>query len=265
MSLNATFTEALIQAKRRRSVLPSEFYGRLPAHALAQSFTVSGLASLSQIVQVLDGLTTALQAGTSFADWKKQALADVPDLANLPKGRLETIYRNAMLNAYNAGRYAQMRANPNRRFWLYDGVIDGRTSDVCRALDGKIYHADSPVWRAIHPPNHHNCRSTLIGLTEAQARARGYKPGQPDIIPPEGQPEPGWSYNPATGLDDALNAAAAAGNATIARQYAPLVAQRPALLELGRRVQAEQKLPNPPDLEAVLAQMIAAIIAALVA
>lgn len=237
MSLFSGFIEAITQLTRRKVLLPKDYYAKHPAVARSRAFTVSGLAALAQIEQVLDSLTKSVQARETFGQWKTKALADVPALDSLPKGRLSTIYRNAIQNAYNAGRYEQMRANKRNKYWLYDGVIDGRTSDICRALDGKIYPADSPVWRTIHPPNHHNCRSTVIGLTEAQAKARGYRPGTPDVIPQDGTPEPGWDTNPAIGLDDALRAAAAAGNAAIGRQYVPAPLNvRDALVGFGRYI-----------------------------
>jgi SPP1 gp7 family putative phage head morphogenesis protein len=260
MSLFATFTEALIQAKRRKLELPRDYYAKIPANARARSFTVSGLAGIAQIGQVLDDLTGAIQDGQTFEQWKKKALLGTPELYRLPKGRLSTIYRNAMLNAYNAGRYEQMRATPNRKFWLYDGIIDSRTTEICRALDGKIYPADSPVWRRIHPPNHHNCRSTLIGLTEAQAKARGYRPGTPDAVPPEGEPEGGWASNPAIGLNEAINAAATAGNTALGRQYAPLVLKRQAMVDFGREIARAQAAGAEPDILEMLAAMLAALL-----
>lgn len=265
MSLFATFIEALVQVKRRKIALPQDYYARHMANARARSFTVSGLAGLGQIAQVLGSLTDAIQAGKTFEEWKVTALANVPELANLPNGRLSTIYRNAMQNAYNAGRYEQMRTNPRKKYWLYDGVIDSRTSDICRALDGKIYPADSPVWRSIHPPNHHNCRSSLIGLSEEQAKARGYRPGTPDVVPPDGTPEPGWDTNPALGLDDALRLAAEAGNTALGRQYVKVPTPRQALASIGDEVAALTKTTTDPGLLAILNDIVSAVLIALLA
>lgn len=266
MSLFATFAEALVQARRRKILLPRDFYATIPAQSRARSFTVSGLAATAQIAQVLDSLANAIKSGVDFSTWKSKALSQVSELASLPNGRLETIYRNAMLNAYNAGRYQQMLTNPNRKYWLYDGVIDSRTTEICRALDGKIYPADSPVWRTIHPPNHHNCRSTLIGLTLDQAKARGYRPGVVTPIPKDGQPAPGWDHNPAVGLDDAINAAATAGNAALGRQYAPLVRPtRSALVDFARELEGLKSVwaGKSRSVYAVLLEMLAAVLIAL--
>lgn len=265
MSLFATFAEALVQAKRRKIALPQDYYARHMAAARARSFTVSGLAGLGQIAQVLGSLTDAIQAGETFDEWKTKALANVPELASLPKGRLSTIYRNAMQNAYNAGRYEQMRTNPRKKYWLYDGVIDGRTTEVCRALDGKIYPADSPVWRSIHPPNHHNCRSSLIGLSEEQAKARGYRPGTPEVVPPDGTPEPGWDTNPALGLDDALRTAAEAGNTVLGRHYVKVPAPRQALASIGDEAMALAKTTTDQGLLAILNNIVSAVLIALLA
>lgn len=248
MSLFAPFVEAILQAKRRKVELSQDFYGRIPAEGRARAFTVSGLAAVAQIEQVLNDLVGALEQGLTFEQWRATAMGNTPSLASLPKGRLQTIYRNAMLNAYNAGRYEQLKANPRRKYWLYDGVIDSRTTDVCRALDGKIYAADNPVWRRIMPPNHHNCRSSVIGLTYEQAVARGYR-GTDEPVPADGEPENGWAYNPGLGLNDTLNATADVANSAVRRQYVPPVAQRQALADWAQTVvrQAEQTRKDSPE------------------
>lgn len=199
------FAEAIAWAKARGVVLPDTFYGALQENAKGGAFTVSGLAGLAQIQITLDSLTAALEAGDTFADW--QATAE--GLGGLPDGRTETIFRNFMQQAYNAGRWAQFDRNKDARpYLMYSAIMDARTTTICRNLNGVIRAVDDPFWRTHSPQNHHQCRSQLISLSESQARARSKnntglnKPDPTDI------PEPGWGYKQ-TGDDVAAGLAEA--------------------------------------------------------
>jgi len=89
---------------------------------------------------------------------------------------METIFRTNIQSAYAAGRL-QAQTNPDvlaaRPFWMYDALIDSRTSTVCRNLNGAIRPADDSWWATRYPPNHFNCRASVRSLTAAQAAARG--------------------------------------------------------------------------------------------
>ena len=208
-SLRTGFAEALAAARARGVELPDSYYTRLPEEARSRAFTVSGLARIAQIESVRDTLNKALAEGTDFADWKKQALTD-PDMARLPTGRLDTIWRNAVQTAYQAGHWEQAQANIQRRpFILYDAIDDPRTRPEHAALDGFIAPVEDPVWQTHYPPNGNRCRCNTITLTQRQAEARGWTGTTPPV---PGQPDPGWAHNPATadGLRAAVTAQAAA-------------------------------------------------------
>jgi SPP1 gp7 family putative phage head morphogenesis protein len=59
----------------------------------------------------------------------------------------------------------------------YVAVLDSKTSEICRPLDGIIRHKNDPFWQTHSPLNHYRCRCTLIGAdgekpsTKAQANA----------------------------------------------------------------------------------------------
>ena len=185
------FAEAIEQAAKRGVVLPEEYYEHLPEEARARAFTVSHLASLEQIKAVLDSLRDALDGGDSFEMWR-DAFGD-PGLGD---AHLETIYRNAMQNAYNAGRWRQQTENAFARpILMYDAVDDSRTRPEHAALDGFMAPVGDPVWASIYPPNGHRCRCAVISLTREQAEARGFAPG----ARPGGKPDEGWGHNPAGG------------------------------------------------------------------
>lgn len=48
----------------------------------------------------------------------------------------------------------------------FSAIIDGKTTDVCRSMDGHIHAIDSGIWSTYTPPLHFNCRSLLIPVTQ---------------------------------------------------------------------------------------------------
>jgi SPP1 gp7 family putative phage head morphogenesis protein len=192
------FLEAIAWAKRRGVELPADYYGERIGLARARAFTVSNMTVLDQIQQVFDSLNEALAKGQTFRDWKKT----LPDEAlALPKARQELVFRNALQNAYGAGRWEQQTGNTDRPYLMYDAINDSRTRPNHKALDGIIRPAADEFWKAHYPPNGHNCRCSVIALTPEQAKARG---GAHKPVPPEGSADKGWNYNPGQAFDDHL-------------------------------------------------------------
>jgi SPP1 gp7 family putative phage head morphogenesis protein len=82
---------------------------------------------------------------------------------------LDTLSRTNLFEAMNEARYAEFTDPELGGFVValqYSAILDDRTTDICRALDGKTYEEDSDVWDQYRPPNHFNCRSVLIPVTE---------------------------------------------------------------------------------------------------
>jgi len=209
ISLSVPFAEAIAQAAGRGITLPADYYGRLPAEARSQAFTISGLTSLEQIREVLDGLVAALRDGQTFSQWK-DALG--PMLGGLSDNRKELIFRNAVQTGYNIGRTTQQRENKARRpFYMWDAINDTRTRPEHAAMDGYIAPIDDAIWTRWSPPAGHNCRCTRISLTAEQAKVRGY--GRQ--AKPSADPDPGWGYEKADGQGDALKTMLATRAATL--------------------------------------------------
>lgn len=185
---------AIAWAKSRNVVLPEEFYQDLQQSAKDKSFTVSGLAGLAQIQETFNSLNEALAAGETFADWQSRTDAL---LGSLPDGRTETIFRNFVQQAYNAGRWTQFERNKrNRPYLLFSAVNDARTTEICRHRNGIIRAVDDSFWKRNSPQLHHRCRSHLISLTAAQAEARS--PGGTGLHQPNptDRADDGWGYRP---------------------------------------------------------------------
>lgn len=81
--------------------------------------------------------------------------------------RLETIVRTNTTDAYNQGRIATFVTPDMMPFLdgiMYSAILDSRTTEVCRFLDGKIFKPESPDLAALLPPNHPNCRSIVVPI-----------------------------------------------------------------------------------------------------
>lgn len=131
-----------------------------------QFFYMKRSTELEVTKKLYYNLLDNLKNGGTFKTWlemskevlNKSGLGDSP-------WYLELVYRNNMASAYNAGAFYNQELNKkNKPYGLYDGVDDSRQSDICKALDGKVFPLDHPFWNSYLPPNHHGCRSRRIAL-----------------------------------------------------------------------------------------------------
>ena len=186
-----TFLEALRYAESRGVRLPDEYYGKLVGIQRSQTVSVAGLAGLDQIKFVIDQVSKVIREGGSFESFKK-AVADSTLDIDLPRHRLDNIFRTNMQAAYNRGRWEQQsRVRSTRPYLMYDAINDSRTRPNHLAMDNVVLRWDDPWWQTHYPPNGYRCRCTTISLTEAQAKRRGITEA-----PPEEDPDSGWDYNP---------------------------------------------------------------------
>lgn len=82
--------------------------------------------------------------------------------------RLENIVRTNSTEAYNQGRLSEFldpKVVPFLKGVRYVAVLDTRTTEVCRYLDGRVFKPDSFYLQALVAPNHFNCRSIVSPVT----------------------------------------------------------------------------------------------------
>lgn len=191
LGLDMPFKAAIDAAEKRRSLMPGTYY-ELPAEMRAQAFTVSGLTAIDQVQAVLDELKRTLDKGGTLKDFKRWAASNEAGI--LPGHRLETIFRNGVQQAYNAGHWRRFEQDQDERpYLMYDAINDSRTRPAHRALDGVIRPVGDAFWRTHSPALGHRCRCRLLSLGADEARARG---GVTQNPPAEGQPDPGWGAKP---------------------------------------------------------------------
>lgn len=142
-----------------------------------QFFYMKRSTELEVTKKLYYNLLDNLKNGGTFKTWlemskevlNKSGLGDSP-------WYLELVYRNNMMSSYNAGAFYNQQLNKkNKPYGLYDGVDDSRQSDICKALDGKVFPLDHPFWNNYLPPNHHGCRSQRIALDAEELEEYGLK------------------------------------------------------------------------------------------
>jgi SPP1 gp7 family putative phage head morphogenesis protein len=193
---------------------PGEF-ARLSAEAKVRAFAVSGMAKGAELDTVFSALQRAIDAGTSFADFK----ADLAEILGRrgwtgPRAwRVDNIFRTNIQTAYGVGRYRQMQqAVAERPFWQYSAVNDSRTRPTHAAMDGKVFRHDDPFWDTWYPPNGFRCRCGVVTLSEEELHEQGLSVEERDptgrlvepMDPLSGRklparlmmPDPGFAHHP---------------------------------------------------------------------
>lgn len=170
IAFDLPFDEAIAAAKARKVMLPEAFYAPLKIEKRQQAQTVSYLASLDQIQAVIDRLNQHVADGGTLKEF--QAWAKTQDFGLKP-AHLETIFRNGVQTAYNAGHWRSFEETAeDRPYLMYDAINDSRTRPAHRKLDGIIRKIDDPFWNTHSPCMGHRCRCRLLSLNESQALAR---------------------------------------------------------------------------------------------
>lgn len=169
--------EDAVEWFRQRLPITDELLATLSHSARIRAFRMAGVSELDVVTYVYLSITSALEQGTSFDKWKlgvKGVLGNT--WGSGTASRIETIWRTNSQTAYNRGRWLQLRHRAVRRhrpYRMFDAVLDTKTSDICRPLDGTILDQDHPFWDTHWPPLHHRCRSSVRSLTARQAQRRG--------------------------------------------------------------------------------------------
>ena len=182
------FIEAIAYALNREVVLPDDYYLRMTPIQRQQAVSIAGLAQTEQIKHVMSLVNEQLADGGTFADFQKAVKQGDIDI-NLPKHRLDNIFRTNIQGAYGRGRWYQQQQNKvERPYLMRDGINDSRQRPEHRALDGIIRPIDDPFWQTHTAPDSYRCRCVMRSLTKEQAQAKGVTVADdlPDIEPQDG-------------------------------------------------------------------------------
>lgn len=147
----------------------TSIWNRLVAKGLTSKEEALGVETDSAVLSALNEL---------WADTEEGAAA-----------YLNTLARTNLFEAMNEARYAEFTDPALDGFVLalrYSAILDQRTTDICEHLDGSTYAADSEVWNTYRPPNHYNCRSILVPITEVDGWDASDESDWPTVEPQAG-------------------------------------------------------------------------------
>lgn len=166
----------------------------LGEYAGPRAWKIAGVAQLDVVQQVHESLTRAIAAGIPFEEWQSEIETTLTEAwGRRDSHRIETIFRNATQQSYNAGRWRQMH-HPDvlqrRPYGFFDGVNDSRQSDICKAWDGTVMPLDEFARAGACPQMHHRCRSNLRSIRESEAKRRGITTNPPSELAAEGFGKP---------------------------------------------------------------------------
>jgi SPP1 gp7 family putative phage head morphogenesis protein len=182
------FDEA-VEWFRDRVPVTDEEYQTLSAAQRARAFHLASVNELAIVRTVFQEIDSALAEGRPLDEFKRSVREKLEGAHGLNGYHLETVLRNATQDGYNAGRWQQItdpEITADRPYWMYDSVLDTRTTEVCKALDGTIKGHDDVYWLTHYPPLHHRCRSSIRTMRPGEARKRGLTVGDPVVTPDEG-------------------------------------------------------------------------------
>jgi len=99
----------------------------------------------------------------------KEALGQALGSDAVANARIATMMRTNGFEAVNEARFNYF-SDPALDDFVqaleYSAILDSRTTQICQNLDNHVHAINSEVWQSFRPPNHYNCRSLLIPITD---------------------------------------------------------------------------------------------------
>jgi SPP1 gp7 family putative phage head morphogenesis protein len=143
-------------------LLPEEFLSVIEAEA----FKLVGDYSVNITNKMRNQLIQGIKNGMNERD----LLSDLRDLGKYESDKwIETVIRTKATEMFNRARKSYWDndelASQIVEAYQFSSILDDRTSEVCRFMDGKIFTKDDFITRAT-PPLHFNCRSILVPVTK---------------------------------------------------------------------------------------------------
>jgi len=162
-----------VKAGSSAAEIRTAIWNRLVAKGMTSEEAVRGVETDEGVLAALDALwVDSESAGMAY---------------------LNTLVRTNTFDAFNEGRYAEFTDPALGGFVQaleYSAVLDDKTTEICSSLDGTVWDSDNPLWDSYRPPNHFNCRSILVAVTELDVQ-RGEWDGT-ESPPPNVEPADGF-------------------------------------------------------------------------
>lgn len=175
-----TFSESGIDVKQ------GNYYFQANIPEGAQEWIRNYAYSIGVITEetVIESIREALQKGLEQglgADQLKKLIQDKAGIY-LSDRHAETIARVETAKMYNTGRLARYTHPDNDGFIValqYDAIVDTRTTELCKHLDGRYVHIDDQdTINKYSPPNHFNCRATWLPVSKYEDFTIDFDPNE---------------------------------------------------------------------------------------
>ena len=116
--------------------------------------------AVTQAVQKNGGSVTATGASEAVA-------AASANLDKAIEGAKATITSLGVTGTINMGRAFVFERFPEKVYaFQFSAILDARTTDTCRSLDGRIVKPGSPEFYDYSPPRHYRCRSIWVEILQ---------------------------------------------------------------------------------------------------
>jgi SPP1 gp7 family putative phage head morphogenesis protein len=169
--------EMILKFKGRVPMTKEEWKQLLP-RMRSRAFTVAGQIHKDIVAEIQELIYRAFDEDWTMdellAAVEKKSIAYTGKAWNYPPDtpmkpwHTELIFRNALSTIYNDARRKLFNHPDVRKYipaYQYSAILDTRTRDTHRAMDGRIYPRNDPIWKEWWPPSGHNCRCTIIPVT----------------------------------------------------------------------------------------------------
>ena len=191
--------QEMIEYLRTKIVIPPALISELEEKYYNKAFYLSRGSTFEIVNKMKSLIEKAFRQGLSTEEFINQNANALTSMGFDVKNPyyLNNVFRTNTSLSYNAGQYRSIN-DPIVRdvlpFWEYVAVMDNRTTEICERLNGKVYRSDDPIWNTIYPPNHFQCRSTVVALDKEIMKEEGLRvsSGMPkdssgnDILPMDG-------------------------------------------------------------------------------
>lgn len=166
-----------------------------------RGFSIAGVEETRMLKEVRNAIDQGISSGMPANALITQITTL---LAEDRKKHAATIARTNISNHYNAGRMNMLTSSPLNRVveaFQYTAIIDSVTTMFCRSHDNQIIKAGDPQLAFLTPPNHFNCRSTLIPILVGEKEEDGgFFSGYDTRFKPWGADVPKDAVSPAKGF-----------------------------------------------------------------
>ena len=73
------------------------------------------------------------------------------------------------IGSVNLGRASIFERYPEKIYaFQYSAILDSKTTETCRSLDGRVVRAGSKEFYQYNPPRHYGCRSIWVEILQEE-------------------------------------------------------------------------------------------------